>query len=182
MVREQWSQWHDGASPLQRAVSLHGKFRTLGHGRGDPAALRRGQVQRVLGRIDAVGRCASRIARAAARLSSVAGKDAGWQQVEAIYDATREKVEYKAGELKGAARALADAVVALSEDGDPEGAVRLGLAAVEGATRARQGDQQGEEQDYTRTAASSLLLWTPLPFHVPRTPQGLGVVLVVHEL
>ena len=32
----------------------------------------------------------------------------GWAKVEAIYDLTREKVEYKAGELKGAARALQD--------------------------------------------------------------------------
>jgi hypothetical protein len=36
-----------------------------------------------------------------------AGKE-GWEKVEAIYDLTREKVEYKAGELKGAARALID--------------------------------------------------------------------------
>jgi hypothetical protein len=36
-----------------------------------------------------------------------AGLD-GWAKVEAIYDLTREKVEYKAGELKGAARALQD--------------------------------------------------------------------------
>lgn len=32
----------------------------------------------------------------------------GWQKAEAIYDAVREKVEYRNGELKGAARALAD--------------------------------------------------------------------------
>jgi hypothetical protein len=32
----------------------------------------------------------------------------GWARVEAIYDAVREKVEYRNGELKGAARALAD--------------------------------------------------------------------------
>jgi hypothetical protein len=32
----------------------------------------------------------------------------GWQKVEAIYDTVREKVEYRNGELKGAARALAD--------------------------------------------------------------------------
>jgi hypothetical protein len=31
-----------------------------------------------------------------------------WQKVEAIYDTVREKVEYRNGELKGAARALAD--------------------------------------------------------------------------
>jgi hypothetical protein len=36
-----------------------------------------------------------------------AGKE-GWEKVEAIYDLTREKVEYKSGELKGAAKALAD--------------------------------------------------------------------------
>ena len=32
----------------------------------------------------------------------------GWGKVEAIYDAVREKVEYRNGTLKGAARALAD--------------------------------------------------------------------------
>ena len=32
----------------------------------------------------------------------------GWQKVEAIYDTVRDKVEYRNGELKGAARALAD--------------------------------------------------------------------------
>ena len=32
----------------------------------------------------------------------------GWHKVEAIYDAVREKVEYRNGELKGARRALAD--------------------------------------------------------------------------
>ena len=32
----------------------------------------------------------------------------GWRRVEAIYDAVREKVEYRNGALKGAARALAD--------------------------------------------------------------------------
>jgi hypothetical protein len=32
----------------------------------------------------------------------------GWRRVEAIYDTVREKVEYRNGELKGAARALAD--------------------------------------------------------------------------
>jgi hypothetical protein len=43
------------------------------------------------------------------RLAREAGADKeGWEKVEAIYDLTREKVEYKAGELKGAARALAD--------------------------------------------------------------------------
>jgi transglutaminase-like putative cysteine protease len=36
-----------------------------------------------------------------------AGKE-GWDKVEAIYDITREKVEYRAGELKGAAKALID--------------------------------------------------------------------------
>jgi hypothetical protein len=32
----------------------------------------------------------------------------GWRKVEAIYDTVRKKVEYRNGELKGAARALAD--------------------------------------------------------------------------
>lgn len=32
----------------------------------------------------------------------------GWARAEAIYDAVREKVEYRNGDLKGAARALAD--------------------------------------------------------------------------
>ncbi len=32
----------------------------------------------------------------------------GWEAVEAIYDTVRERVEYRNGELKGAARALAD--------------------------------------------------------------------------
>jgi transglutaminase-like putative cysteine protease len=32
----------------------------------------------------------------------------GWSKVEAIYDAVRQRVEYRNGELKGAARALAD--------------------------------------------------------------------------
>ena len=32
----------------------------------------------------------------------------GWRKVEALYDAVREKVEYRNGDLKGAARALAD--------------------------------------------------------------------------
>jgi hypothetical protein len=32
----------------------------------------------------------------------------GWKRVEAIYDAVRDKVEYRNGELKGARRALAD--------------------------------------------------------------------------
>jgi transglutaminase-like putative cysteine protease len=36
-----------------------------------------------------------------------AGKE-GWEKVEAIYDLTREKVAYQSGELKGAAKALAD--------------------------------------------------------------------------
>ncbi len=36
-----------------------------------------------------------------------AGKE-GWEKVEAIYDLTREKVEYKNGELKGALKALND--------------------------------------------------------------------------
>jgi hypothetical protein len=37
-----------------------------------------------------------------------AGKENAWSEVEAIYDWVRENVEYKTGELKGAARALAD--------------------------------------------------------------------------
>lgn len=37
-----------------------------------------------------------------------AGDLEGWQQVEALYDTARAKVEYRNGELKGAARALAD--------------------------------------------------------------------------
>ncbi|NDC54384.1 MAG: hypothetical protein EBZ74_08855 [Planctomycetia bacterium] len=32
----------------------------------------------------------------------------GWRKVEALYDAVRERVEYRNGDLKGAARALAD--------------------------------------------------------------------------
>jgi hypothetical protein len=42
-------------------------------------------------------------------LARQAGADLdGWTKVEAIYDLAREKVEYKPGELKGAARALQD--------------------------------------------------------------------------
>jgi transglutaminase superfamily protein len=42
-------------------------------------------------------------------LAHQAGADKdGWEKVEAIYDLTREKVQYKGGELKGAARALQD--------------------------------------------------------------------------
>ena len=42
-------------------------------------------------------------------LAKATGKDLeGWQKVEAIYDTVREKVEYRNGDLKGAARALAD--------------------------------------------------------------------------
>jgi hypothetical protein len=37
-----------------------------------------------------------------------AGDLEGWRKVEAIYDAVREKVEYRNGDLKGARRALAD--------------------------------------------------------------------------
>jgi hypothetical protein len=37
-----------------------------------------------------------------------AGDREGWRRVEAIYDAVREKVEYRNGDLKGARRALAD--------------------------------------------------------------------------
>ncbi|MFM7109275.1 MAG: transglutaminase-like domain-containing protein [Planctomycetaceae bacterium] len=39
--------------------------------------------------------------------AAAAGHD-GWRKAEAIYDAVREKVEYRNGDLKGAARALAD--------------------------------------------------------------------------
>ena len=39
--------------------------------------------------------------------AAAAGHD-GWKRVEAIYDAVREQVEYRNGDLKGAARALAD--------------------------------------------------------------------------
>jgi hypothetical protein len=43
------------------------------------------------------------------KLAKSAGEDLeGWRKVEALYDAVREKVEYRNGELKGAARALAD--------------------------------------------------------------------------
>jgi len=43
------------------------------------------------------------------KLAKATGEDLdGWQKVEAIYDVVREKVEYRNGELKGAARALAD--------------------------------------------------------------------------
>jgi hypothetical protein len=42
-------------------------------------------------------------------LAKSAGKDLeGWRKVEAIYDTVRDKVEYRNGDLKGAARALAD--------------------------------------------------------------------------
>jgi len=37
-----------------------------------------------------------------------AGDHEGWSRVEAIYDAVRDRVEYRNGDLKGAARALAD--------------------------------------------------------------------------
>ena len=37
-----------------------------------------------------------------------AGDHEGWRRVEAIYDAVREAVEYRNGDLKGARRALAD--------------------------------------------------------------------------
>jgi hypothetical protein len=40
--------------------------------------------------------------------ADAAGEREGWQRVEAIYDAVREKVEYRNGDLKGARRALAD--------------------------------------------------------------------------
>jgi len=43
------------------------------------------------------------------KLAKATGEDLeGWQKVEAIYDTVREKVEYRNGDLKGAARALAD--------------------------------------------------------------------------
>jgi len=43
------------------------------------------------------------------KLAKSTGEDLdGWRKVEAIYDTVREKVEYRNGELKGAARALAD--------------------------------------------------------------------------
>jgi hypothetical protein len=43
------------------------------------------------------------------RLAKEASADLdGWQKVEALYDTARAKVEYKNGDLKGAARALAD--------------------------------------------------------------------------
>jgi hypothetical protein len=45
--------------------------------------------------------------RAAAK-DAVEGKQSAWEQVEAIYDYARDKVEYKNGPLKGAARALRD--------------------------------------------------------------------------
>jgi hypothetical protein len=40
--------------------------------------------------------------------AEAAGDHEGWKRVEAIYDAVREKVEYRNGDLKGARRALAD--------------------------------------------------------------------------
>ena len=43
------------------------------------------------------------------KLAKSTGADlSGWRKVEAIYDTVRDKVEYRNGELKGAARALAD--------------------------------------------------------------------------
>ena len=43
------------------------------------------------------------------KLAKTTGEDlAGWRKVESLYDAVRETVEYRHGELKGAARALAD--------------------------------------------------------------------------
>lgn len=43
------------------------------------------------------------------KLAKTVGEDLeGWRKVEALYDAVREKVEYRNGDLKGAARALAD--------------------------------------------------------------------------
>ncbi len=45
--------------------------------------------------------------RAAAK-EALAGKTKAWEQVEALYDHARDKVEYKNGPLKGAVRALKD--------------------------------------------------------------------------
>ncbi len=43
------------------------------------------------------------------KMAHASGADLeGWKKAEALYDAVREKVEYRNGELKGAARALAD--------------------------------------------------------------------------
>ncbi|NCY02409.1 MAG: transglutaminase domain-containing protein [Planctomycetia bacterium] len=43
------------------------------------------------------------------KLAKTTGADLdGWRKAEAIYDVVREKVEYRNGDLKGAARALAD--------------------------------------------------------------------------
>ena len=50
----------------------------------------------------------SRHARIVKLAKEAAGDLGGWRQVEAIYDAVREKVEYREGKLKGAAKALAD--------------------------------------------------------------------------
>lgn len=52
-----------------------------------------------------------------------AGEHQGWQLVEALYDAVREKVVYSNGDLKGAARALADG------EGDCEELTCLFIAA-----------------------------------------------------
>jgi hypothetical protein len=52
-----------------------------------------------------------------------AGENEGWQLVEALYDAVREKVDYRNGDLKGAARALADG------EGDCEELTCLFIAA-----------------------------------------------------
>ena len=50
----------------------------------------------------------SRHAKIVKLAKEAAGDREGWAKVEAIYDAVREKVEYREGPLKGAARALAD--------------------------------------------------------------------------
>ncbi len=50
----------------------------------------------------------SRDPKVARFAKEAAGDHEGWNLVEAIYDAVREKVEYRNGELKGARRALAD--------------------------------------------------------------------------
>ena len=53
---------------------------------------------------------------------TVEGKESAWETVEAIYDTTRDKVEYKEGKLKGAVAALRDG------DGDCEELTSLFIA------------------------------------------------------
>lgn len=50
----------------------------------------------------------SRHAKIVKLAKEAAGDLEGWSRVEAIYDAVREKVEYREGKLKGAAKALAE--------------------------------------------------------------------------